>query len=141
LDLLGFQCPNAKIGRDSLVRNHFAIAMFSQTLGSDLRTRQWIAQQIAHDVDVSEEECHRFYDSHPENVFVPERIHVSHIFLAAPPETAPEIVEVKRKAIDALSVRLASGEDFAALAAESSEDEATKLNGGDLGYFSTARMP
>jgi parvulin-like peptidyl-prolyl isomerase len=141
LDLLGYQFPNARIWRESLARNHISVAHLSQTLGNDLRTRQWIEEQIAHDVDVGEEECHRFYNSHPEKFFVPERLHVNHIFLAAPPETAPEIVEAKRKAIEALSVRLGSGEDFAALAAESSEDEATKLNGGDLGYFSIARMP
>ena len=141
LDLLDFQFPNARIRRESLARNHLSVAFLSQTLRSGLRARQWIARRVQRDVDVSEEECHRFYDSHPEIFFVPERIHASHIFLGAPPEAAPEIVEAKRKAIDALSVRLASGEDFAALAAESSEDEATKLNGGDLGYFSTARMP
>src|SRR5205085_138511 len=124
LDLLGYQFPNARIWRESLSRHRLSMSSLSRLLGNDLRTRQWIAQQIAHDVDVSEEECHRFYDSHPEKFFVPERIHVSHIFVAAPPETAPEIVEAKRKAIDALSVRLASGEDFAALAADSSEDEA-----------------
>src|SRR5207244_12479133 len=59
----------------------------------------------------------------------------------APPETAPEIAEAKRTAIEALSVRLVAGEDVAALTAENSEDEATKLRGGDLGYFSAARMP
>ena len=59
----------------------------------------------------------------------------------APPETAPEIVEAKHTAIEALSVQLAGGEDFATLAAQNSEDEATKLRGGDLDYFSAARMP
>jgi parvulin-like peptidyl-prolyl isomerase len=90
---------------------------------------------------VTEAECRAFYESHPANFFVPERLHVSHLFLAAPPETAPEIVEAKRTAIDALSVRLAGGGDFAALTAENSEDEATKLRGGDLGYLSATRMP
>jgi peptidyl-prolyl cis-trans isomerase C len=73
--------------------------------------------------------------------FVPERFHASHLFLAAPPETAPETVQAKQSAIEALSVRLAAGEDFATLVAQSSEDEATKLRGGDLGWFTTNRMP
>jgi len=111
------------------------------TLRNKLASRQWISNRIARQMDVTEEECRRFYESHPENFFVPERIRVSHLFLAAPPETAPEIVEAKRTAIEALSVRLVGGEDFAALTAENSEDEATKLRGGDLGYFSASRMP
>ncbi len=90
---------------------------------------------------MTEAESRGFYQSHLGNFFVPERIHASHLFLAAPPETAPEIVEAKRTAIEALSVRLAGGEDFATLVAQNSEDEATKLRAGDLGYFMATRMP
>ena len=112
-----------------------------QLLCEDLRARQWISKQISRNVDVTEDESRQFYESHPENFFVPERHRVSHLFLAAPPETPLETVETKRIAIEAFSVRLAAGEDFATLTAENSEDEATKLRGGDLGYFSAARMP
>jgi len=141
VDLLGFQFPNAKVWEQSLNASHLSISALAKLVGDDLRVRQWISRRIGPDVDVAEDECRRFYDSHSADFFVPERIHASHIFLAAPPETAPETVEAKRKTIETLSVRLNAGEDFAALAAESSEDEATKLNGGDLGWFSTARMP
>ena len=61
--------------------------------------------------------------------------------MAAPPETTADVVDAKRSAIEALSARLAAGEDFAELAAQNSEDEATKLRGGELGYFSAKRMP
>src|SRR5437016_11321025 len=50
----------------------------------------------------------------------------SHIFLAAPVDTPPEIVESKREPIDALAARLARGETLAQVAPEASEDEATK---------------
>ena len=113
----------------------------SQIVWEDLPARHWISKRIAPQLDVADDECRRFYDSRPENFFVPQLIRVSHLFLAAPPETAPEIVEAKQTAIEALSVRLAGGEDFAALTAENSEDEATKLRGGDLDYFSATRMP
>lgn len=141
LSLLRSQFRDDKIWAQALHETGLLTPLLWRMLRNDLCSRQWISKQIARELDVTEDECRRFYDSDLENFFVPERLRVSHLFLAAPPETAPEIVEVKRTAIEALFVRLVAGEDFAALAAENSEDESTKLRGGDLGYFSATRMP
>src|SRR5213082_1699784 len=81
-------------------------------LRNDFGSRQWISKRILPELDVTEGECRRFYGSHLENFFVPERLRVSHLFLAVPPETAPEIVEAKHAAIEALSVRHAGGAEF-----------------------------
>jgi parvulin-like peptidyl-prolyl isomerase len=51
------------------------------------------------------------------------------------------VVQIKLKAIKALAARLAKREALATLVAEASEDEATKVPGGDLGIFSAARVP
>jgi parvulin-like peptidyl-prolyl isomerase len=67
--------------------------------------------------------------------------HASHLFLAAPMETPPTIIDAKRELIESLSVRLARGKKFSDLVAAASEDEATKSRGRDLGYFSAFRMP
>jgi peptidyl-prolyl cis-trans isomerase C len=58
-----------------------------------------------------------------------EEIHARQLVLA----TAPEI--------DAARKLLAAGASFEALATERSIDAATRLNGGDLGYFTTDVMP
>jgi parvulin-like peptidyl-prolyl isomerase len=71
----------------------------------------------------------------------PIRFRATHIFLAAPPETAPEAVEAKKELIESLADRLRGGEEFDALVWEASEDEATKPRGGDLGYFCEWRIP
>ena len=60
--------------------------------------------------------------------------------MAAHEETAPEVVEAKAKAIEEIALRLSRGESLSALAAELSEDEASKPRGGDLGFFSVARI-
>ena len=141
LILLRSQFRDNKTWAQALSESGYVPISLWRLVGDDLRMRQWISKRIAPESEVAEAECRGFYDSHPENFFVPERIRSSHLFLAAPPETAPDIVETKRAAIEALSVRLGSGEDFSVLTAEYSEDEATKLRGGDLGYFSATRMP
>ena len=61
----------------------------------------------------------------------PERIHVSHVLFSGP--------EADAEAAAALA-RLEAGEDFAALARELSDDEASGDQGGDLGSFPRGRM-
>lgn len=141
INRLRSQFRDDKTWRQALGQSGLLTFSLWQTLGNDLRAGQWVSKQIAPELEVTEAECRGFYDSHPKNFFVPEHLRVSHLFLAAPPESAPEMVEAKRTAIEALSVRLVAGEDFAALAAENSEDESTKLRGGDLAYFCATRMP
>ena len=71
----------------------------------------------------------------------PVRFRVSHLFVAAPRETLPEVVETKQQAIKSLAERIKQGEKLTDLAAVGSEDEATKNRGGDLEFFSESRMP
>jgi hypothetical protein len=107
----------------------------------NLRARRWLESKIAPQIQVASEETQQFYEAHPENFRQPVRLRASHLFLAAPSGTPAEIVSSKRAAIDSLGNRLNDGESFSDLAAEGSEDEATKLKSGDLGYFSENRMP
>ena len=141
LNLLRFQFADDNAWRTRLLRSGFSPASIAGTLKTNLKTREWVSKRTASNLSMTEVECHRFYDSHLEQFFLPERRNVSHLFLAAPPETPPDVVEAKRAAIDVLSARLANGEDFATLAAQNSEDDATKLRGGELGYLSANRMP
>lgn len=106
-----------------------------------LRGLAWLEKQITTGDAISEQECRRFYEAHPDLFTQPVRYRVSHLFLAAHAETPPEAVEEKEKAIAVLATRLTQGELLSQIAAEVSEDEATKTRGGDLGYFSETRVP
>jgi parvulin-like peptidyl-prolyl isomerase len=105
----------------------------------NLRARSWLEGKLV--ADVSPEECRAYYQKHPGDYVLPPRFRARHIFLAAPPDTPEEIVEGKKAAIQVIAERLAGGERFDDLAAECSEDEATKKRGGDLNFFSEFRMP
>jgi parvulin-like peptidyl-prolyl isomerase len=141
MNLLRFQFGDEKTWNVVLNRSCLSPASLATILENNLKARAWLEKRIGSDLLTTEDECRQFYDSHLEQFFLPERRNVSHLFLAAPPETAPDMVDAKKAGIEALSVRLAAGEDFAALVAQNSEDDATKLRGGELGYFSAKRMP
>ncbi len=68
-------------------------------------------------------------------------VRASHIFLAVPPDAPPERVEAIQARAAEAARRARAGEDFAALALQYSEDEATQASGGDLGEIQPGVLP
>ncbi len=100
------------------------------------------AQAFRDRVEISAEDAGRLASEEPERLQgayqarlgefqQPEQIHVGHILFTGP-DAATEAA--------AAHERLAAGEDFATLARELSQDEATREQGGDLGFFPRGRM-
>lgn len=118
----------------------FSISSLREKIADQLRSLHWLEKQITAERGATEKECRDFYETHRGLFTQPVRFRAAHLFLAAPAETPPEVVESKRELIDALALRLSRGEPLPELAVEASEDEATKTRGGDLGFFSSARM-
>jgi peptidyl-prolyl cis-trans isomerase D len=77
-----------------------------------------------------------FYKENPARFEQKPRAHVRHL-LAKAPETADAAADAAaRKRVEEAAARIAKGEDFARVAAEVSDDAATKAKGGDLGFVS-----
>lgn len=140
LALLKAQFANEKAFEQALRVNGFSDASLREKIATQLRGLQWLEKPIVSASTVNEQECRQFYEAHIDLFTQPLRFRASHLFLAAHAETPPEVIEEKELAIAALAERLAKGEPLSQLAAEASEDEATKSRAGDLGYFSEARM-
>jgi hypothetical protein len=67
-------------------------------------------------------------------------VRVRHILLQVPAGATPAQVDSVRRQAEALRGRAASGEDFARLASEYSQEPPSAEVGGDLGYFPRGRM-
>src|SRR5687768_14976296 len=78
----------------------------------------------------------RFYNDNIAQYQTPEQLRASHILLNTP---GKDEATVRKQAEDILK-QARAGADFAALAMKYSEDEGSKVNGGDLDYFSRGRM-
>ncbi len=141
IELLRNQFGDEKIFAQALKFSGFTPESLRAFVRNHLRARRWIEDQIVSELAVTSSETQQFFSANASPFLLPQRYRVSHIFLAAPDGYPDEVIAAKRSAIQGLSVRILAGEKFPDLVTEASEDEATKMNGGDLGYFSALRMP
>lgn len=141
LDLLRFQFADDLAFSEAIESVGYSDETLRAEIVEHLQARLWIERQIEPEVRIGPTEARQFFDANGEAFTQPQRYRASHVFLAAPPGTTPELVAEKQSAIQGLAVRILAGEILTQIAVEASEDEATKERGGDLGYFSALRMP
>lgn len=106
-----------------------------------LSSREFVEMRVGDAARARDDESRQFYEDHPESFVLPPRLRASHIFVAAPKGTSPDVIAAKQRAINGMAQAVKRGADFAQTAATGSEDEATKGRGGDLGWLSEARVP
>jgi peptidyl-prolyl cis-trans isomerase D len=82
------------------------------------------------------QDVQRYYDDNAERYTTPEQVRASHILLKT---EGKDDAAVKKQAEDLLA-KAKGGADFAQLATKFSEDDESKVKGGDLDYFGKGRM-
>lgn len=93
---------------------------------------------------ISEEEMKKYYEENKNN-YIDDEVKASHILISTvdsktnKPVSEAKKKEAKKKAEEVLK-KAKSGEDFAKLAKEYSDDKGSAENGGDLGFFSKGEM-
>lgn len=123
----------ADADKASLTVVRFPFAAFrSEVKVSDAQAQAFLAANASR--------AEQFYKDNPARYHQPKRVRARHILVKVDENAPPAAVEVARKKIDALAVRLAHGEDFAKLASEASDDPGTKAQGGELGFFGPGMM-
>ena len=75
-----------------------------------------------------------YYKQNLEQYRVQNRVHVEHILLKTTGKTDAEVAEIRKKAEDVLA-KARKGANFEELAKQYSEDDTSKVKGGDLGWI------
>jgi PPIC-type PPIASE domain len=138
---LQYQFGDERQFRGALRRSGVSQSQFGRLVAETIDGERCIERQIASRLDVSDGEMQQYFQQHEAQFNQPLRIRARHIFLAAPEGSASELAEAKDREMLEIAARLGQGEDFTGLAAMVSEDEASKKNGGDLGFFAADRVP
>src|SRR5262245_6444394 len=93
--------------------------------------------QLRARVNVTPQEIESYYNANIQHFQMPEQVRASHILLKT---EGKDEATVRKQAEDILKQAKAPGADFAGLAKKYSEDDGSKVNGGDLDYFPKGRM-
>src|SRR5580700_5249267 len=83
---------------------------------------------------VSDDALRAYYNAHIDEYKIDNRVHVEHILFKTVGKTDAEVAEIRQKAEDVLK-KAKAGANFEDLAKKYSEDDGTKVKGGDLGWI------
>jgi peptidyl-prolyl cis-trans isomerase C len=123
-NLVRFEVLAKEADRRGLTKDPEVVRTMKQVMIQKLLKDQFDKQRME---DITDDECKKFYDAHPEQYNKPEEVRVSSI-LVKDSATAKKVMGDSRiKGVD--------NQQFRNLVAEYSQDLATKDRGGDLRYF------
>lgn len=107
----------------------------------DLQYLELKLADLASEVEVDEDALRAFFEEEkarePQRFATAERRRASHVLVRIDEDTNDEQA---RERIESLGQRIESGEDFAAVAREGSEDPGSAAQGGDLGWVERGLM-
>lgn len=144
-----------------LKQNGVSNAQFRKDLAEEVKMKK-LAKELGSS-EVSEKEVKDYYNKNIAKFKYPEKVRASHILISAIPAEIEEVItsdsknkdltpdQIKAKVDEEMNARKAKAEDlynkakadinsFAALAKDNSDDAASAVKGGDLGFFAHAEM-
>lgn len=108
---------------------------FERSVHDSLLDEHWLDGKLS--VSIPFVQVTDWYHAHREQLRVPAAHHAAHLFLSRHEPGKPD----RSAEMHPLAAQLTRGADWSTLVSEHSEDARTAQRGGDLGWFSTHRMP
>jgi peptidyl-prolyl cis-trans isomerase D len=96
--------------------------------------------ELTQDISIDEADIRAAYENRENEFSEPEQRKARHVLVKMAPDASEEVRAAARKKIEAIQLRIKSGEDFATVAKEDSDDLITRDKGGDLGWFKQGTM-
>ncbi len=101
---------------------------------------EFLRREVAQKATVSEDDIKSYYDGHKDEFKTSEMVRVRHILIKVAPQSSEEAKKKAKEKAESILRKIKDEEDFAGLASNFSDDTASKLTGGDLGFFPRGKM-
>jgi len=103
-------------------------------------TLEYIERVVAAEVSLTEEEIKNYYEENIARFSTQEQVRARYIMIKIDAEMDNSAKQDARKKAEEILTRVHNGGDFAALAKEYSEDQASRNRGGYMGWFGRGSM-
>ncbi len=140
IEKISGQFPSRAAFEQQLSNHGISLDKMKNDLGQQFRVDSLVRNYVdKKNIQVSDDEVSKFYESNPDSFKSPEQVRASHILLQVAKDEPQEIRTQKRLEMAGLIGQIEKGGDFAQLA-QSHSDCPSKQQGGDLGTFSRGQM-
>lgn len=117
----------------------YTLESFRAHLRDMIAAKRYLDELRLEAMEVTDEELEKYYRDNERRLTLPEQVHVRHILLSWKPLGQPDDRKALYEQMEAIREKAVSGEDFAELAKEYSDDS-TRMHGGDVGFFHRGQM-
>lgn len=107
---------------------------------NDFLATEYLKKEVVEKINVTPDDMKLYYKEHKDEFGTPEMVRARHIFFKVTKSMTDDEKEKLKEKAEAVLKRVRSGEDFAKLAEEFSDDVGSKTKGGDLGFFPKGKM-
>ncbi|HEX5719086.1 MAG TPA: peptidylprolyl isomerase [Thermoanaerobaculia bacterium] len=133
--------PDEATYKKALEKEGLSEKQVEDRLRQEAVIQKYVGTRIMNEVAVTDQAARQFYNENQDKMQRPERVHLRHILIRAEPNAAAADKQKAREKAEDLLKRLQGGEDFAKLAAENSDDPASKVRGGDIAWLARGQAP
>ena len=139
LETLKKRFPSDAELKNALTKMNMSEANVKSQFARGMAIQKFIDNELVQKITVSDKEIKTYYDSNPDFFRQSEQVRASHILIKVHPQAEESQKAEARKALEKIQLKLKEGDDFSALAKESSQCPSS-AKGGDLSYFKRGQM-
>jgi peptidyl-prolyl cis-trans isomerase SurA len=112
---------------------------YKKTIRNGLLQKEVVRREVGAHVEITKDEVKQYYDAHPDEFTLPERVTLSEISLSTDGKKPEEFAAVRSK-VEGLRTSVLNGDNFSQVASLYSEGSTAKAGGG-LGSFNKGELP
>ena len=134
MSLFSLEARAQEIDKDKRVESQL------QDAADRILAGEYFKREVIGKVELTDDEIKDYYETHPREFKIREKVKASHILIKVDPKAKPEEWAMARTRAGELKEQLNKGADFADLAKDNSDDTGTREKGGKLGYFTRGKI-